>query len=286
MRLQDYDTTNQFTATVIQTDRITPDTSPEEVREIVLDVSGGDFAVEVGQNIGVLAPRKNDFGKGHHFRLYSVAGLPEKQTNGHIRLPICVRRCDFIDEYNGERYQGIASNYLCDLKPGDTLTLTGPYGLAFEVPKNPEASLILIGAGTGIAPFRAFIKHLYQNAPEFKGRVRLFHGGRTGLDLLYMNEERNDFALYMDKDTFEAVTALCQRPHWSSAVDWHSALTSRGEEIWNMLLEPSTQVYVAGLASICDELDVVFANVAGSKEKWMRRKAELIAGKRWIELIF
>ena len=53
-----------------------------------------------------------------------------------------------------------------------------------------------------------------------------------------------------------------------------------------MLLEPSTQVYVAGLASICDELDVVFANVAGSKEKWMRRKAELIAGKRWIELIF
>lgn len=107
MRLQDYDTTNQFTATVIQTDRITPDSSPDEVREIVLDVSGSDFEVKIGQNIGVLAPRKNGFGKGHHFRLYSIAGLPERQSNGHVRLPICVRRCDFIDEYNGRGIRGL-----------------------------------------------------------------------------------------------------------------------------------------------------------------------------------
>ena len=176
MRLEDYDTTKRFTATVIISDRISPETSLDEVREIILDFEDPDFAVEVGQNIGVLAPGKGDFGQAHHFRLYSVAGLPERRDDGHLRLPICVRRCNYIDDYNGERYRGVASNFLCDLKPGATLTVTGPYGLAFEVPDNPHASLILIGAGTGIAPFRAFVTHLYRNEPNYKGSVRLFHG--------------------------------------------------------------------------------------------------------------
>ena len=40
--------------------------------------------------------------------------------------------------------------------------MSGPYGLAFEVPEEMDANLILIGTGTGIAPFRAFVKHIYQ----------------------------------------------------------------------------------------------------------------------------
>ena len=35
------------------------------------------------------------------------------------------------------------------------------------------------------------------------------------MDLLYMNDERNDFAQYYDKDTFEAVAVLSKRAHWS-----------------------------------------------------------------------
>jgi ferredoxin--NADP+ reductase len=164
--------------------------------------------------------------------------------------------------------------------------LTGPYGQAFEVPEETDANLILIGAGTGIAPFRAFVNHLYRNVPEFKGHVRLFHGGRTGLDLLYMNDQRNDFAQYYDEDTFDAITALSARPHWSDAIDWSSAMESRGEELWKMLSDASTYVYIAGLESIRDELEAVFVKIAGSEEKWARRKAELQAGKRWIELLY
>ena len=84
----------------------------------------------------------------------------------------------------------------------------------------------------------------------------------------------------------EAIAALSERPHWSDAIDWDSALISRSEELWNMLSDVNTQVYVAGLEPIRDHLDEVFAKVAGSREKWDQRKAELEAGGRWIELLY
>ncbi len=286
MRLQDYDTSTQFQAKVVASVRITPSESLDEVREIVLDVESPEFDVKAGQNIGILAPGQKELGQEHHFRLYSLADLPERTSEGAVRVHICVRRCTYIDEYSGELCDGVASNYLCDLRARDSLTLSGPYGVAFAVPEEPDAALILIGAGTGIAPFRAFVKYIYKHAPDFQGRICLFHGGRTGLELLYMNEQRNDFAQYYDKETFEAITALSQRPHWSDLVDWHSAVQSRGSELWKMLSDAKTYVYVAGLEQIRDELDAVFAKIAGSPEKWTRRKAELEAGHRWVELLY
>lgn len=285
MRLQELDVSTQYQARVLSSKRITPDNSSDEVRDIELEVDG-HLTVEAGQNIGVLAPGQSHFGQEYHLRLYTIADVPARTPSGHTVIRLCVKRCWYIDEYSGERYPGVASNYLCDLQSGDELTITGPYGQAFEVPADPDATLILIGAGTGIAPFRAFIKNLYLQHPEFSGRVWLFHGARTGLDLLYMNDLQNDFAQYYDRGTFEAIAALSQRPHWSDAIDWDGALASRGEEIWNLLSDSKTYVYLAGLEKIRDELDSVFSKVAGKAEKWTRRRAELVAGGRWVELLY
>lgn len=284
MRLQDYDTTTQFTATVAATERITP-TATDEVRELQLDIAQPGFHASPGQSLGVLAPGQQQFGQQHHFRLYTIADLPEKH-NGTTRIKLCVKRCNYIDDYSGEQYAGVASNYLCDLKAGSSITMTGPYGLAFEVPEEPDANLMLIGAGTGIAPFRAFLKHLYQRQPPFTGKVRLFHGGRSGLDLLYHNKQNDDLAYYYDQDTFAAIEALSQRPHWSDDIDWSGAMKSRGAEIARLLDDAKTYIYVAGLERIRDQLDKVFASVLGSPTRWARRKAELMAGKRWVELLY
>jgi ferredoxin--NADP+ reductase len=286
MRLEDYDTRTRFSATVVSSTRITPESSDEEVRELVLDVERPDFSFRLGQSVGVLAPGSPDFGKQDHFRLYSVADLPEQGENGKPRIKIAVRRCSYVDEYSGERYPGIASNYLCDLEPGESLTMTGPYGVAFEVPEEQNANLILIGTGTGIAPFRAFVKHLYGNVKDWKGRVLLFYGAKSGLELLYMNDEVDDFAQYYDEQTFEAFKALSPRPHWADPIAWDQAIAERGDELWSMLEDPKTYVYVAGLEKMRDELDAVFSRLAGSPKKWRRRKAELSAGRRWVELLY
>lgn len=285
MRLQDYDLTKRYQADVLKSARISTPEARDEVRDIQLEVDGR-FNVKVGQNIGVLAPGRKEIGQEHHFRLYSIADVPQKTDDGRLRFSICVKRCSYIDAYSGEEYPGIASNYLCDLKPGDSLTVTGPYGQAFRIPPEKDATLIMIVAGTGIAPFRAFIKYFYQQRPDFEGRIWLFHGGNTGLDLLYRNRENDDFALYYDRDTFEAFNALSKRPGWTEATDWGSVMHARSEEISRLLSEPSTYVYVAGLEKIMDELDTVFAEVAGSNQTWFRWKEDLKSEGRWVELVY
>jgi ferredoxin--NADP+ reductase len=284
--LEDYDTEQRFDATIVSSERITPEASDVEVRELTLDIQQPDFELQLGQSVGVISPGTKEFGQKHHFRLYSVADLPERGASGLPRIKIAVRRVSYVDKYSGEQYPGVSSNYLCDLAAGDTITMAGPYGLAFEVPEEMDANLILIGTGTGIAPFRAFVKHLFQNVPEWKGTITLFYGAQSGLELLYMNDERDDFSQYYDSDTFEAFKALSPRPTWAAPIDWDGALAQRGEKLWSLLGQPNTYVYVAGLEKMRDELDVAFSEIAGSSEKWARRRAELAAGGRWVELLY
>jgi len=286
MRLEDYDTQTRYQATVQASEVITSPQSEAEVRELKLEIDSQDFHARVGQNIGVLAPGSAELGQAHHFRLYSIADLPQQTATGNQQLSICVRRCHYIDPFSGERYPGIASNYLCDLRPEDSLTVTGPYGQAFQVPPYRDANLILICAGTGIAPFRAFVKYIYFQRPDFTGQIWLFHGGQTGLDLLYRNREQDDFALYYDRDTFEAFNVLSDRPGWSKRIDWGTTLHERSEELCQLLSEPQTYVYLAGLESIRNELDDVMAEIAGSNQTWYHWKADLEAEGRWIELLY
>lgn len=286
MRLQDYDVSTRFVATVTDSVRISDPASSAEVRELTCEIDSPQFDPRVGQHIGVLAPGQTEIGQQHHFRLYSIADTPEWTSAGHPRIRLCVRRCNYIDEYSGEAYAGIASNYLCDLRPGQRLTLTGPYGHPFELPAERDANLILICAGTGIAPFRAFVKHIYADHPEFQGRIWLLHGAQTGIDLLYRNRERDDFAFYYDQETFRAIDALSPRPGWSQQPDWGASLFQHGEELCRMLSAPKTYVYLAGVARILSDLDDVMAEIAGSNQTWYDWKEDLKAEGRWVELLY
>ena len=83
MKLQDYDVTTRFEAKVLSNQRITAVASKEDVREISIEVESQSFDVKVGQNFGVLAPGQHAIGQDYHFRLYTVADLPHRTSNGH-----------------------------------------------------------------------------------------------------------------------------------------------------------------------------------------------------------
>ena len=283
--LADYNTENWYQATVKKTKRLTP-ADTDEIREIFLEVEQSEFECEVDQSFGVLvASPPDESGNNYHHRLYSVADIPEKKK-GKTNLSLLVKRCFYVDEFNGEIYPGVGSNYLCDRKVGDEITITGPFDLPFKAPEDKTSNLILIGMGTGIAPFRAFVKHIYKNIKDWQGKIRLFYGARSGLELLYLNDKDGDLTNYYDQDTFEAFHALSPRPHWSDPIQLDKAIEQRAEEILEMLSLTNTHIFVAGYDKVNENLNKAFSQIMGSKEKWETRKAELIAGKKWAEVIY
>ena len=284
MRLEDYPTEPRYSATVLRSEEITEEGTDVEVRELVLEVDKSDFDFGIGQSVGVLVEGSGDFGRSAHHRLYTVADTPS--SGGSPEITLVVRRCNYIDDYSGEEYVGVNSNYLCDRRPGDKITITGPFGMPFDVPGDRNANLLLIGLGTGIAPFRALVKHIYKDVGDWKGKVRLLYGAHSGLELLYMNDKRDDFANYYDEETFEAFKALSPRPNGADPMAWDFAIEDRADEIWGMLEEDRTYVYVAGQKAIRDALDALFGKMAGSEHVWQKKKADLQSEGRWVELVY
>lgn len=273
-------------AVVRGSERITP-TSTDEVRRITFYVDEPSFRFSEGQSIGVVVPGPHPFGNKYHLRRYSIARrqpLPEDDEG--LAFELLVRRCFYVDEVSGERFPGIASNFLCDAQPGDHVTITGPYRSPFSIPRDRTANLLMIGTGTGVAPFRGFIQRIYEKEGGWEGQIRLFYGARTGMDLLYTNEEQDDLANYYDEKTFRAYKALTSKPLMTSSRALELGLKDNSGEIWDLINDPKTHVFVAGLGKVAAALDRTLISLAGSEEAWKRLKKTLIDEKRWSELIY
>ncbi len=256
-----------------------------EVRELVLEIDDPGFTCEAGQSIGVYAPEP-DSGQPEHLRWYSIADAPARDHHKRLNLTICVRRMVWQDSDSGQTKRGVASNYLCDRSPGDTVRLTGPRGTPFVMPPTNDATIICIGTGTGIAPFRHFIKALARKYPDWQGVLRLFYGAQNGLDVLYANDPNSDWEQYFDQETFALIQRMSPPPNWADPIGWDLAFSERGDELIRLLEQPNTYVYVAGLKEIGKRLDQLFAKLMGSLNAWTLQKQELMAAGRWTELLY
>jgi ferredoxin--NADP+ reductase len=234
----------------------------------------------------VLVPGPHEFGEAYYLRLYSIAS-PRRGENGKPdTFSICVRRCFSIDDISGERHPGLASNYLCNAEAGDPIQIAGPFGSRFHMPENSAANLVMIGVGTGIAPFRAFMKHIYEERGEWQGQIRLFYGAKTGMELLYMNAVRKDLSLYYDEETFQAFEALSPRPHFDEPPDMERVLLENSQEIWGLIRQPLTYVYLAGLSDVARNLKKAMTAAAGSAEAWEAEFQKLVQEGRYAELLY
>jgi len=286
MNLREYDISNPYTATLLTSDRITPPESEVEVRHLIVEVPECDFDYSEGQSLGVLAPGPNEFGNRFHLRLYSIANPRGGEGGTPDRISLCVRRCFSIDDISGERYPGRASNFLCDAQPGDSIQVVGPFGVPFHIPKDKSSNLLMIGVGTGIAPFRALVRHIYELHRGWTGSVRLFYGAQTGMELLYLNDVRKDLGLYYDDKSFKAFAAVSPRPHFDVPPALEEKLADHRPEIWEMIQDPKTHVYVGGLMDADKKFQKSMCAAAGSEQNWIDLRASLIASNRYDELLY
>ena len=167
------------------------------VRHVEIDISG--TALEgncvAGQSFGVIAPGEDENGKPHKVRLYSLAS-PTCGEDGEGKI-ISTTPKRFIDEYTPQKegddeerhdlFLGVCSNYVCDLNVGDKVKVTGPSGKRFLLPTNHNMhDYIFMATGTGIAPFRAMCKDLFENQDgATTSQVHLVMGTPYTTDLLY-----------------------------------------------------------------------------------------------------
>lgn len=265
--------------------RITPE-STDEVRQLVLHVAEPAVYFPEGQSVGVLVPGPHPFGAKEHHRYYTIAKTHADADGQGADLELLVRRCFYIDEVSGEQVAGIASNFLCDARAGDKITLTGPFSSPFRVPADKESNLLMLGTGTGIAPFRAFLRRVYEEQKGWKGKVRLYYGAKTGTDLLYMNDLNNDLGNYYDQATFQAIQAVQQGLLSDEGDALQHGIEGNAADIWALIQEPKTHVFLAGMKKVVDALDAEMAKAAGSTERWAAAKQALIDSRRWSELTY
>lgn len=264
--------------------RITPE-SGAEVREMVFEVDEPNFYFKDGQSINVVVPGPHAFGNQYHVRRYTVSHVANDGGESS-QMSLLVRRCFYIDEINGEQYPGVASNYLCDRTVGDSITIAGPFNSPFIAPTDRSSNLLMIGTGTGISPFRAFVKSIYDQQGGWDGKVRLFYGAESGLDLYYMNEVNSDLTNYYTQESYEAFTAVAGRPLSGADEALKQGLADHAEMVWALMQDHKTHVYLAGLAKIADVLEQVMIQQAGSAETWNQVKQRLIDGRRWSQLLY
>jgi len=186
-------------------------------------------------------------------RLYSIASSP-KAHPGEVHLTVGEVHYDLHDK----KRQGVASTWL-----GKRLTLGGSLGVYmqksahFHLPANDDAPLIMIGPGTGIAPFRAFLEE--RDVREATGDNWLFYGDQhQAHDYLYREqlsdwqarEVLNNLSLAWSRDTDQKIYV-------------QTLIREQGEAFFNWL-ERGAYIYICGDASrMAADVDSAIREVIG-----------------------
>ena len=156
--------------------------STKETRHIEIAVEG-EIHYEPGDSIGILLDGKQ-FGVEEKLtpRLYSIASSVHEH-NGEVHLTVSVLR--YVDE-NGKQVNGLFSNYLANLKVGEKIKFYVSKNRQFKLPDDNK-DVIMVGPGTGVAPFRSFVAE--RNYRLASGKNWLFFGERNfSSDFLYQTE--------------------------------------------------------------------------------------------------
>lgn len=281
-----YKPKNPLKVKVIKNMRLTPEDYEEDIRHIILDLSNTDYTYSEGQSVGVLPPGVDENGKPHKLRLYSIASPSEGDQEYPKSVSLCVKRVIYKDQ-EGNIQKGVGSNYLCDLKEGEEVLITGPAGKHFSLPADSNTDMLFFATGTGIAPFRSFLLKIFQKQHTHHGEIVLFFGTRYRKDHLYANEI-NDDLLQIKAANFRLYSAL-SRENPQKKVYVHHLLEEKKEEIYTILNRDNYAIYMCGLKGMEEPISLFLKKFYEEKfslsltnEEWKEIQRELEKRNRFI----
>jgi sulfite reductase (NADPH) flavoprotein alpha-component len=168
-------------------------------------------------------------------RLYSVASslraFPEQ-----VHFIVDVVRY----ESHGRERKGVCSSFMAERADNAPVPVYPSSAKHFHLPENPDTPIIMIGPGTGVAPFRAFLQD--RQALGAKGKNWLFFGAqREGCDYAY----RDDFAQFQRDSLLTRLDCAWSRDQTHKIYVQHRLLEN-GPEIWKWIDNEGAQFFVCG----------------------------------------
>ena len=121
------------------------------------------------------------------FRAYSMANHPAEGNIVMLNIRIATPPFDRSKGTWMDVNPGICSSYVFAQKPGDKITISGPYGEFFI--KESDAEMLYIGGGAGMAPMRSHLFHLFHTLKTDR-KVSYWYGGRSKRELFYLDDFR------------------------------------------------------------------------------------------------
>ncbi len=121
------------------------------------------------------------------FRAYSMANHPAEGNIVMLNIRIATPPWDRAKGEFMKVNPGVCSSYIFSRKPGDKVTLSGPYGEFFI--KDTQREMIYIGGGAGMAPLRSHIFHLFHTMKTNR-KVSFWYGARSKREIFYEEEFR------------------------------------------------------------------------------------------------
>lgn len=232
-----------ITATVAGNVQVNEAGTENETHHIVLDFGSLPFPVLEGQSIGIIPPGNDAQGKPHHARQYSIASPRNGERAGYNNVSLTVKR----ERGEGGHPPGVCSNFLCDLKVGDTVQVIGPFGASFLMPNHPRSHIVMICTGTGSAPMRAMTewrRRLRASGKFEGGRLMLFFGARTQQELPYFGPLQK-----LPKDFIDIEFAFSRTPGQPRQYV-QDRMRARSADLAALLQDSQSHFYVCGLKAM------------------------------------
>jgi sulfite reductase (NADPH) flavoprotein alpha-component len=185
-------------------------------------------------------------------RLYSISSSPKAHPN-EVHLTVGIVR--YHSKYRDRA--GVCSSFLSDRSEGVNPGVFLHSNNAFRLPENGDVPVIMVGPGTGVAPFRAFLEE--RKATEAKGGNWLFFGNpHEAGDFLYKDEldqMANDGVLTKLSTAFSR--------DQKEKIYVQDRMIEAGAEIWKWLNEDKAAFYVCGDASrMAKDVDAALHTIA------------------------
>jgi len=258
------------------------------VNHITFDLSGGDPFLNYveGQSVGIMAAGEDTNGKPHKLRLYSIASTRHGDDFEGNTVSLCVRQLQY--EKDGQTINGVCSTYLCDIKPGDQVKITGPVGKEMLLPEDEEANIVMLATGTGIAPMRAYLRRMFEpserekNNWNFKGKAWLFMGAPKSANLLYEEDLQRYLQNYPDNFKYTKAISREQQNTKGGRMYIQDRVLESANELFNMIEDEKTHIYLCGLKGMEPGIDEAMTKAAEEKGlNWAELRPQLRKAGRW-----